>query len=118
VRRTLYLANKSLSTREPSLIKSILRSVLPTAVLAAALVHSAPTSAAPKRKAATSSLATVGIVDTGINPYHITFRDNSLRAKKHPSTYIPGYPKDALALKLAFSEEKYWEAVKKDCKTV
>jgi hypothetical protein len=57
-------------------------------------------------------------VDTGINPYHITFRDDSSRARRHPSTYLPGYPKDALALRLSLDEPDYWKAVRADCKRV
>jgi hypothetical protein len=100
------------------LTKPILRCALLVAVLAAAFIHPAPTEAAPAAKSAASALATVAIIDSGINPYHITFRDNSPRARKHPSTYIPGYPKNAIALKLSLNEKKYWDAVKKDCKQV
>ena len=59
--------------------------------------------------------AVVAFIDTGINPYHDVFADDSPRAKRHPSTYIPGYPKTALALKLSLDEPDYWKAVKADC---
>src|SRR3954452_15696248 len=59
----------------------------------------------------------VGLFDTGINPYHRTFRDTSPRAYRHPSTYLPGYPKDAQALQLSLDEPDFKKAVKKDCKT-
>ncbi|MFN2389359.1 MAG: S8 family serine peptidase [Actinomycetota bacterium] len=62
--------------------------------------------------------AVVAIMDSGINPYHTTFQDDSPLARKHPSTYISGYPKDAIALRLSLDEETYWEAVKKDCERV
>jgi hypothetical protein len=46
--------------------------------------------------------ATVAIIDTGINPYHVAFRDEN--ATMHPSTYLPGYPEEAEALVLDFSK--------------
>ncbi len=72
----------------------------------------------PKAAGRTGSNAVVAILDSGINPYHTTFQDDSPLAKKHPSTYIPGYPKDAIALRLSLGEEKYWDAVKKDCERI
>lgn len=59
----------------------------------------------------------IAFVDTGINPYHETFRDDSPRAREHPSTYIPGYPGDAIALHLTFGPD-YWESVRADCERV
>lgn len=44
--------------------------------------------------------ATVALIDTGVNPYHAAFLDPSPLALQHPSTYIPGYPADAIALEL------------------
>lgn len=73
-------------------------------------VLEAPKSPAPR--------AVLAVVDTGINPYHVTFRDDSPRAMKHPSTYIPGYPKDAQPLRLSLHEKDYFSAVRKDCKRV
>lgn len=61
--------------------------------------------------------AVVAFVDTGINPYHETFRDDSPRTYQHPSTYIPGYPTDALPLHLTFGSD-YYESVKADCERV
>jgi hypothetical protein len=91
----------------------------------AALLPAQPTAA---RGGGSDPHAVVAVVDTGINPYHETFRDKSVRAYKHPSTYIPGYPKDAKALRLTFvkvgetseaeEEKKYWDAVKADCERV
>lgn len=60
----------------------------------------------------------VSFIDTGINPYHKVFRDNSARAKRHPSTYLPDFPKNAEALRLTFDAPNYWEAVKADCERV
>lgn len=62
--------------------------------------------------------AVVAFVDTGINPYHSTFRDDSPRAYQHPSTYIPGFPEDAIALPLTLDAPNYAAAVKADCETV
>ena len=59
--------------------------------------------------------AVIALVDTGINPYHEVFRDDSSVARAHPSTYIPGFPKDAEALRLSLHEKDYTTAVKKDC---
>ena len=70
--------------------------------------------AAPARPAASPADAVIAIIDTGINPYHETFRDNSPRAFQHPSTYIPGYPADAEALPLSLGAD-YWHAVDMDC---
>ncbi len=53
--------------------------------------------------------AVIAHIDTGINPYHEVFRDRSKLASQHPSTYIPGYPADAVALNLSL-DEPTWEA--------
>ncbi|MGH2757632.1 MAG: hypothetical protein ACRDI3_07575, partial [Actinomycetota bacterium] len=57
-------------------------------------------------------LAVVAHIDTGVNPYAPAFRDKSPLARRHPSTYIPGYPKDAQALKLTLDKpfKKAWKA--------
>ncbi|MDQ3956473.1 MAG: S8 family peptidase [Actinomycetota bacterium] len=60
----------------------------------------------------------MALVDTGINPYHEVFRDRSRLAQRHPSTYIPGFPKDAKALRLTLNAPDYWTAVKADCKRI
>lgn len=66
--------------------------------------------------------AVIALIDTGINPYHENFRDNSSLAYQHPSTYLPGYPADAVALNLTFGLENHtvsrdtdrnvWQSVK------
>lgn len=86
-------------------------------VLLGAVASGVPAAQGRPSKAVTPN-AVIGIVDTGINPYHVTFRDDSPKAYKHPSTYIPGYPKSAVALKLTFSATDYWDAVRKDCEKV
>ncbi len=61
----------------------------------------------------------VSFIDTGINPYHEVFRDTGPYAYEHPSTYIPGYPADAVALPITLppvGEEADWaELVRQDC---
>lgn len=86
-------------------------------VLAAAALAAAPAGAAgrPSEAAATGVLA---LIDSGINPYHSSFRDTSSRARRHPSSYIPGYPKNAIALRLSLGEPNYAAAVADDCATV
>lgn len=54
-------------------------------------------------------------MDTGINPYHVVFRDGSPRAFAHPSTYLPGYPADATALHLTLDAEDLQQALLADC---
>jgi hypothetical protein len=58
-------------------------------------------------------LTVVAHIDTGVNPYAPAFRDRSALARKHPSTYISGYPKDAQALRLTL-DKPYDDAVKAD----
>jgi hypothetical protein len=64
------------------------------------------------------STAVVAVVDSGINPYHVAFRDTSPRANAYPGTYLPGYPKNATALRLTLGTGDYWAAVRKDCDRV
>jgi hypothetical protein len=59
--------------------------------------------------------AVIAMIDTGINPYHEVFRDDSDRAYEHPSTYIDGFPEDAPALELTFNADSYEEALAADC---
>ena len=58
-------------------------------------------------------LAIVAHIDTGVNPYAPAFRDRSALARRHPSTYISGYPKDAQALRLTL-DKPYDEAFEAD----
>ncbi len=57
----------------------------------------------------------VGLIDTGINPYHAEFRDDSPLAQQHPSTYIDGYPADVEALHLTLGAATYEQATTADC---
>jgi hypothetical protein len=70
-------------------------------------------SGARAKKSAARPLGIVALIDSGINPYSVAFRDRSALARRHPSTYIRGYPKDAEALRLTL-DAPYEEAVEKD----
>ena len=60
--------------------------------------------------------AVMGFIDSGINPYHVTFRDqDNPWSYEHPSTYIEGYPEDAIALPITLDEPDFATAVRKDC---
>lgn len=91
-----------------------MRALLGPVLLLVALAAPSSSEAAPSPGAQ----AVVAIVDTGINPYHATFRDRSALAQRHPSRYLPGYPKDAVALRLTLDAADYWKALKADCQRV
>jgi hypothetical protein len=74
----------------------------------AALVPRAAAARAPQ-----APQAVVALIDTGVNPYSPAFRDTSALARRHPSTYLPGYPKEAIALKLTL-DVPYEEAFERD----
>jgi hypothetical protein len=61
----------------------------------------------------------LSFIDTGINPYHQVFRTDDPYAFEHPSTYIPGYPVDAISLPITLpgpDDERTWaELVEEDC---
>jgi hypothetical protein len=59
--------------------------------------------------------AVLAFIDTGINPYHVAFRDDSARAFQHPGEYLPDYPVDAVKLNLTFDHETLEDAVQADC---
>ncbi len=87
-------------------------------LVCATLATAVPASSAGPRPPGRGADAVLALVDTGINPYHVVFRDGSARAYKHPSTYLPGYPKSAKALRITLNEDDYWKAVRADCKRV
>lgn len=60
------------------------------------------------------SLAVVAHIDTGINPYHEIFREDSQLAYTHPSEYIDGFPEDAQALNLTLDTDSWEEAFEAD----
>ncbi|HEU0130232.1 MAG TPA: S8/S53 family peptidase [Mycobacteriales bacterium] len=90
------------------------------AKIAVALALAAAATAAPARAAAPTPppTAVVAVVDSGIDPYHAAFRDRSPLAYRHPSTYLPGYPRNAVALRLTLDTADYWAAVRADCARV
>lgn len=98
----------------PLLEPSCVSRKLISAVLGALLVASSLASPA-LANAGEQPTAVVAVVDTGINPYHRVFRDDSPLAYRHPSTYIPGFPKEAEALHLTLDEDNYRDAALKDC---
>jgi hypothetical protein len=59
-------------------------------------------------------MAVAAHIDTGINPYHEVFRENSRIAQTHPSEYIDGYPEDAQALNLTLDADSYEGALEED----
>ncbi|MCA1824667.1 MAG: S8/S53 family peptidase, partial [Frankia sp.] len=87
------------------------RSLAAAAAAAVAVVVSpAGALSAPAAKA---PMAVVALIDTGINPYNVAFRDRSALAYRHPSTYLPGYPKSAKALRVTL-DVPYDVAMKRD----
>lgn len=68
--------------------------------LTLASVLSLPAAGIGVASATTDVDTVVALIDTGINPYSPVFRDTAPRAQQHPSTYLEGYPSDAVALNL------------------
>ncbi len=58
--------------------------------------------------------AVVALVDTGINPYHEAFRDDSPLGQMHPSEYLPDYPEDAVTIELTLDADNLEEALGED----
>jgi hypothetical protein len=56
----------------------------------------------------------VALIDTGINPYNVAFRDPSPMGQEYPGRYIPGYPAGVPALRLSLDAPSYEEALKRD----
>lgn len=51
-------------------------------------------------RASQDAQVVIALMDSGINPYHAAFRDDSPLGQQHPSTYIAGYPAEAEAVQL------------------
>lgn len=83
----------------------------------AAIVAASVVTPAPASTAATTPRVVIAHIDSGINPYHEVFRDRSALAYVHPSKYIPGYPRDAEALRLTLDAPSFEAAFKADRKT-
>jgi hypothetical protein len=95
------------------------RAITATAVLlACALNGAASATAKSTSKPKPAAQAVIALVDTGINPYHQVFRDRSPLAMRYPGTYLPGYPKGAIALHITLDAKNYYEALRNDCRSV
>lgn len=69
---------------------------------------------APGPKVNAGPQVVTALIDTGINPYHVTFRDGSRLAQMHPASYIPGYPANALPLRLSLGAPTLADALRRD----
>ena len=58
-----------------------------------------------KKRLGSRSHVVIGLIDTGVNPYHIAYRRPEYTI--HPSLYIEGFPTDAPALGLDFNGSDY-----------
>lgn len=96
-------------------VPALLASALLLAGCATPLLPGAEVDAASGGAVAFGPQAVVAFIDAGINPYHVAFRDDSPRAYAHPSTYLPGYPTDAVAVNLTFDAEDLRSAIEADC---
>jgi hypothetical protein len=79
-------------------------------------VGAAPTVSGPN---AAKPFVVIAVVDTGINPYHDEFSedsypDSTVDLSAHPSTYIEEYPPGAAALNLDLASTDYGTAVSSD----
>lgn len=92
--------------------------VVTAVALALACTLGGAASATSKPAAKAGPQAVIALVDTGINPYHKVFRDRSPLAQRYPGTYLPGYPKGAIALHITLDASDYNAAVRKDCRSV
>ena len=92
--------------------------VLVVTLVAAVGLPAVGSARASATEAVAPAAAIVAVVDTGINPYHETFRDDSPIAYRHPSTYLPGFPENAVALDLTLNAPTYAAAVRADCERV
>ena len=91
-----------------------LASILLAGCLGATDPAPASTDIVPNPLAGSGPLVVIAHIDTGVNPYHVDFRDNSSLAYAHPSTYLPGFPADTPALNLTLDAATYAEALQAD----
>ena len=61
--------------------------------------------AAWKKRLRSKSHVVIGLIDTGVNPYHVAYRRPEYSI--HPSLYIEGFPATAPALGLTFNGSDY-----------
>jgi Subtilase family len=87
---------------------------------AATLLLLVPSAAAAAEVSACTPLpppqVVVALIDTGINPYNVAFRDTSPLGTQYPGTYIPSYPKNVPALHLSLDAPSYQEALRRDAR--
>lgn len=88
------------------------------ALVVLASVAVVPWQQAAAGQAPASATGVVAVVDSGINPYNVVFRDRSPRAQQYPGTYLPGYPKGVSALRLSLDAKDYATALARDCQRV
>ena len=75
------------------------------AVVLAGVVASSVVTPAVARPASVEPVrphVVVATIDTGTNPFHPTWRRSE---RRHPSTFLPGYPRDAVAAPLTFADD-------------
>jgi hypothetical protein len=58
-----------------------------------------------KKRLQSKSHVVIGLIDTGVNPYHVAYRRPEYAI--HPSLYIEGFPSTAPALGLTFNAPDY-----------
>ncbi|MGH7730059.1 MAG: S8 family serine peptidase [Candidatus Eiseniibacteriota bacterium] len=58
-----------------------------------------------KKRLRSRSHVVIGLIDTGVNPYHVAYRRPEYTI--HPSLYIEGFPADAPALGINFDGSDY-----------
>lgn len=84
-------------------------------VAAAAVVAGGVTDAGartPAAQPARVATTVVAIIESGVNVYHDEFDRPALKA--HPSSFLPGYPRNASALSLDLAQRDYLTAVRAD----
>jgi hypothetical protein len=116
VRIRRHTAARLLRRRPGRVLSDVMRLVALTCAVLAAAASVVPAAAA--KSGALSPYGVVAIVDTGINPYNVVFRDRSRLAQRYPGTYLPGYPKNVPALRLTLDATSYADALRADCDRV
>lgn len=89
--------------------------VIVLGVLVALPVLATPPTSATPAPTSNGSNAVIAVIDGGVNPYHVQFRDDSPRAYQYPGTYIPDYPANAVALNLSLDAPDMQTALERDC---
>jgi hypothetical protein len=88
---------------------AVRQAVLLASLLAAGAAVPALASPAPPGRVDARPHVVVATLDTGTNPFHPTWRRSE---RRHPSAYLPGYPRDAAAARLSFAGS-YEESVER-----